>query len=104
MSVSSPVPPQYLSTSVLVPSVSHSRFPASLGGLPRPAGRSGPGSNEVTVFPWVPVHTRPCMCPSGVEFLSPLVSCGTCDQALLVFKAKCSGAPPFGAGLSGCGA
>ena len=65
--------------------------PASPGDPPRPAGRSCPGSCGVTALPWVPVHMKPCVHTPRVESLFPLVLCSSCTQALLAFKAKCSG-------------
>ena len=48
----------------------------SLGDPPRPTGRSGPVSYEVTALSWVPVYVKPCMylprvsiSPSPIELL-----------------------------------
>ena len=47
------------------------------GGTPKPEGRSGPGSYEVTAFP-CPVHMRPCLLPSkSVVCLSPVKCLGS---------------------------
>ena len=62
-------------TSVLVPTVSHSHTPASPGDPPRPAGRSGPGSYEVTAFSLGPCEHKTLCAPSksGVSLsLSPV--------------------------------
>ena len=52
--------------------------PASTGELPIPAGKSGPVSYEIirdlireVFFTWVLVHTRPCVHPPRMEFVSP---------------------------------
>ena len=64
----------------------------SPGDLPsRPAGRSGSDSCEVTAFP--PGSQCACMCSAGIEFLFPSVLWSSCNQAMLAFKAKCSGVP-----------
>lgn len=61
------------------------------GDPPRQGGSSGPGFYLVTAFPWVPVHTKSCVCPPRKEFLFLPVLWGSCHQVLLAFKAKCSG-------------
>ena len=71
------------------------------------AVRSAPGSYGVTVLLYILVHKKPCVCsPRGVSFLPVLWS--SCAEALLTFKARCSGGssswcqtPGFGAS---CGA
>ena len=37
-------------------------------------------------FPWVPMHTRLCVCPPRVESLFPPVLSKSCNQILLAFK------------------
>ena len=64
---------------------------ASPGDLPRPLGRSSPGSFGDTALCWVPVHMRPCVRPLGMESLYPSTLLGSHTQAPLAFKAKCSG-------------
>lgn len=49
--------------------------PASPGDSPRPAGRCGPGSYQLTAFALVPVRVRFCGRPLRVKPLFPL-SCG----------------------------
>ena len=63
---------------------------ASPGDPPRPAGRSGPGSYEVTPFPTGSQGTWD-LCALWEWHLFPPVLWQSCDQALLAFKAKCSG-------------
>ena len=59
-----------------------------------PAGRSGPGSYEVTAFSLVPgVHET--LCTPGVEFLFPSVLWNSCNQTPLAFKARFSGGSSF---------
>ena len=66
--------------------------PASAGDPPILAGKSGPVYYEVTAFfPWVLVHTRPCVRPPRMEFLFPPVLWNPCDQNPLAFKARFSG-------------
>ena len=56
---------------------------------PMPAGRSGPISCWVTApFPWVLVHTGPCLCPSRVEFLFLSVLWKSYNLIPLAFKAR----------------
>ena len=69
--------------------------PTSPGDPPRPTGGSGPGSYGVTALPWVPVHMKPCVHPPRVESLFPPILWSSCTQALLAFKAKCSGGSSF---------
>ena len=64
---------------------------AYAGDPPIPAGRSGPGSYEVTAFASSPGAHRPFMRSLRVEYLFPLVLWCSCTQAPLAFKAKCSG-------------
>ena len=47
------------------------------------------------LFPWHPVHTRPCVRPPRVAFVFPPVLWSSCDQAPLAFKAKCSKGSSF---------
>lgn len=68
--------------------------PTSLGDLPKPAGRSGQSSCRVTALPQVPGHMRPCVSSrSGV--CAPPVLSSLYTQALLTFKARCSGGFSF---------
>ena len=60
------------------------------GDPPRPAGRSVPGSYEVTPFPAGSQGTWD-LCVLWEWHLFPLGLWLSCDQALLAFKAKCSG-------------
>ena len=78
-------------TSVFVPTVNHSCPLPPPGDPPRQGGSSGPGFYLVTAFPWVPEHTKSCVCPPRKEFLFLPVLWGSCHQVLLAFKAKCSG-------------
>ena len=81
-----------------VPSMSHSCSPISARDPPMPAGRSGPISCWVSApFPWVLVHTGPCLCPSRVEFLFLPVLWKSYNLIPLAFKAR-----PSGASLSCC--
>ena len=48
------------------------------------------------LLPLVPVRMRPCVGPPKMESLFYLVLWSFCSQALLVFKAKCSGDPKVG--------
>ena len=61
--------------------------PASPGDPQKQGGSSGPGFYLVTAFPWVPVHTRPCVCPPRKEFLflSPV---GFLSSSLTGFKSQ----------------
>ena len=55
--------------------------PTSAGDPPILAGRFGPVSYGVTAFMhWVLVHTRLCVCPPRVEFLSSPVLWKYCSQ------------------------
>ena len=65
--------------------------PASAGDPQILAGRSGPGSYEVTAFsPGSGMHEILCV-PSRVELLFPPVLRDSCDQTPLAFKARFSG-------------
>ena len=67
--------------------------PTSPGDPPRPAGRSGLGSYGGTALPWVPVHMKTCVPPARVKSLFLPFPWSSCTQALLSFKAECSGGP-----------
>ena len=82
--------PSTSATSVLVPTVSHSHLLTSPGGPPRSGYRSGPGSYEITAFAFLPICVRPLVHPPRVESISPILWV-SCTQALLTFKAECSG-------------
>ena len=71
------------------PHSDHSLAPA--GDSPRPAGRFVSGSYEISALPWVPVQVKSCVHPPRMESLFPPVLWSSCTQALLAFKAKCSG-------------
>ena len=43
------------------------------------------------LFPWFPVHLKPCVHPPRVELPFPPVLCSSYDQAPVAFKAKRSG-------------
>ena len=48
------------------------QLPLGFPGYPEsPPGRSKTDSYEVHAFPWDPVHTEPCVCPSGKVSVSP---------------------------------
>ena len=77
-------------TCVHIPRGSYSHPPASPGDPPRPAGKSGPGSYEVTAFALGPsVRETLCVSPkSGVCFPHPVEFLQSNPAA---FKAKYSG-------------
>ena len=82
--------PQNYCHQCLCPCIEPQQPPTSAGDPAIPAGRSGPGSYEVTgFFPWV-VHTRPCVPPLRVEFLFPPVLWSSCNQTPLAFTARFS--------------
>ena len=55
----------------LCPQVELQFPPASLGGSPRSAGGSDPGSFQITALPWVSERVRLCVCSLRVEFPFP---------------------------------
>lgn len=67
--------PHMSASSVYVPSMSCSTHPPTPGDSPRPAGRCGPGSYQLTAFALVPVRVRFCGRPLRVKPLFTL-SCG----------------------------
>ena len=64
---------------------------ASAGDPPGLAGRSGPVSDEITLFLLVLVHTRPCVHPPRIEFLFPSILWNSCNPTPLTLKARFSG-------------
>ena len=70
------------------PCSGHSRPPPP-GDPPKPAGRSGSGSNGVTALAWAPLLMKPCSCPQEWSLSLP-VPCSSCTQTQLAIKAKCS--------------
>ena len=67
----------------------------SPGDPPHHTGWSSPGSCGVTALFWVPVYVKSCVHPPRVQFLFLPVLWSSCTQALLAFKAKCSGGSSF---------
>ena len=88
--------PRNSTAGVFIPAVSriHPTCHTFTGHPAISAGRSGPGSHEVTAFSRVPgvPETLCASSKSGVSLCPGLWI--SCEQTLLAFKARCSGASP----------
>ena len=65
--------PKYGYHQCLCPQAEPQPLPASLGDSPRAAGRSGPGSYQITAFALCPMHVKFCARPLRVKSLFPPV-------------------------------
>ena len=85
--------PTYLLHQCLCPHSEPQLPPASLEIFQDQQVGLAQASVKSLLSPWVPVCMRPSVCPSRVEFMFCPVLWSSCNEALLVFKAKCSGRP-----------
>ena len=77
--------------SVCIPTVSHKHFPPIQETLQDQQLCLAQAPMKSLLLLCVPVHTRPCVCLSSVEFLFSQILWSSCNQASLAFKAKCFG-------------
>ena len=70
---------------------SEPQLPTSPGDPPNQQVGLAQAPMKSLLFLWVPEHLRPCGHPPRVEFLLHPVLWSSCGQALMTFKAKCSG-------------